>query len=148
MGTGVLRLGAGIDLLGCEYLGGCPVVGPGVLNKVELHLDRQGLTLAIPPQGLFTLAAAHPVLTLTWPEITTLSTTTVDPGRVKLTPGRVARRALDVLRMRLDLSDRLSVGTPGWTMTVGVRVGADELARRLSELLAGTDGPTPAVTAG
>jgi hypothetical protein len=90
MRAGVLALGPQIDLLGCEYLGGCPAVGPRVLNKVELHFDAQGLTVAVAPQGLFTLAAAHPVLALSWPEITVLSATTVPAGRTPLTLGRVA----------------------------------------------------------
>ncbi len=141
-------MGPRIDLLGCEYLGGCPAVGPRVLNKVELHLDRDGLTLAVATQGLFTLAAAHPVLTLSWPEITALSATTSRSARTPLTPSRIARRVFDVLTMRLDLPDRLTIGTPEWTMTVGVRVPADELAQGLRELLAGSDGPTPAVIAG
>jgi hypothetical protein len=140
-------LGPQIDLLGCEYLGGCPAVGPRVLNKVEMHFDPIGLTIAVAPQGLFTLAAAHPVLTLTWPEITVLSATTIPSGRPPLTPGRVARRALDVLTMRLDLPDRLRIGTEEWTMTVGVRMAADELAESLRQLLAGSEGPTPVVTA-
>jgi hypothetical protein len=141
-------LGPRLDLLGCEYLGGCPAVGARVLNKVELHLDREGLTVDVAPQGLFTLAAAHPVLTLTWPEITVLSATTARSARTPLTPSRVARRVFGVLTMRLDLPDRLMIGTPEWTMTVGVRVPADELAQGLRELLAGSDGPTPAVIAG
>jgi len=53
----------------------------------------------------------------------------------------------DVLTMRLDLPDRLMIGTPEWTMTVGVRVAADELAQGLRELLGSSDGPTPAVIA-
>jgi len=140
-------LGPRIDLLGCEYLGGCPAVGARVLNKVELHLDREGLTLAVATQGLFALAAAHPVLTLTWPEITVLSATTARSARSSVTPSRVARRVFDVLTMRLDLPDRLMIGTPEWTMTVGVRVAADELAQGLRELLGSSDGPTPAVIA-
>ena len=56
----------GIDLVGCEYLGGCPTVGSRLINKVELHIDGDGMTLAVAPQGLFTLAPAHPILVLGW----------------------------------------------------------------------------------
>jgi hypothetical protein len=88
-------LAAPVDLLGCEYLGGCPAIGSRVLNKVELHFDHEGLMVALAAQGLFTLATAHPVLTLAWPEITSLtpSTRTDQPGaaanRVLRAAGRV-----------------------------------------------------------
>ncbi|HSS08472.1 MAG TPA: hypothetical protein VLL25_01210 [Acidimicrobiales bacterium] len=143
----MFQLGPGIDLLGCEYLGGCPSLGSRVLNKVELHFDSEGLTVAIAPQGLFTLAAARPVLTMSWPEITVLSATNTHAGRKPLTPSRLARRTFNVLTMRLDFPDHLMIGTPAWTMTLGVRVAANDLTRALRELLGNLDGPTPAVTA-
>jgi hypothetical protein len=139
-------LGARIDLLGCEYLGGCPSVGTRVLNKVELHFDPAGLAVAIAPQGLFTLAGAHPVLALPWEEITALSATTVQHAAESL-PIRLARSALKVVTMRLNLPDQLTVGSGDWTMTVGVRMAADELTASLRDLLAGIDGPVPAITA-
>lgn len=138
-------MAAQIDLLGCEYLGGCPTVGSRVLNKVELHFDDQGLTVAIAPQGLFTAAAARPVVSLTWPEITSLSAATrPEPTR------RTARwltRGLDIVRMRLDLHDELAVATATWTMMVGVRIATADLVDALHELLLSVAGPTPLVTA-
>jgi len=139
-------MGVGIDLLGCEYLGGCPTIGTRVLNKVELHFDDDGLTVAIAPQGLFTLAASRPVLTLSWPEITVLSATTSRPGPPPLISGLV-RSVLNVCTMRLDLPDQLTIGTRAWTMTVGVRVAAAELKSARQELLASRDGPAPAIRA-
>jgi hypothetical protein len=139
-------LESGIDLIGCEYLGGCPTVGSRVLNKVQLHFDSEGLTVAVAPQGLFTLAAARPVLAVPWSEITQLRATTTRPRRMSFTARRVARLAVDVLTMRLDLPDQLVIGTPAWAMTVGVRVTPTELTRALHELLASRDGPAPAVT--
>jgi hypothetical protein len=147
MGTGDAQLEPGIDLIGCEYLGGCPTVGSRVLNKVQLHFDSQGLTVAIAAQGLFTLAAARPVLFLAWPEITVLSLTTTRRGQMSSTARRLARAVVNVLTMRLDLPDRLAIATSAWTMTVGVRVAATELATALQDLLAGREGPSPAVTA-
>jgi hypothetical protein len=140
-------LGPEIDLLGCEYLGGCPTVGSRVLNKVELHFNSDGMTIAIAPQGLFTPGPARPALVLAWPEITVLSVTNTRPGPTPLTPKRLVRCVLNVLAMRLDLPDRLAIGTPAWTMTVGVRVSATQLTRALQELLANRDGPAPVVTA-
>lgn len=137
----------GIDIAGCEYLGGCPTVGSRVLNKVQLHFDSEGLTVAIAPQGLFTLAPARPVLVLAWREITTLSATTTRPRRASLAPKWLAHFVADVLTMRLDLPDQITVGTPAWTMTVGVRVAAAELTAALQALLASRDGPAPAITA-
>jgi hypothetical protein len=138
-------LAAQIDLLGCEYLGGCPTVGSRVLNKVELHFDGHGLTVAIAPQGLFTPAAARPVVTLIWPEITSLSATT-RPGPSRRTARWLARGA-DIIRMRLDLRDELAVATPTWTMMVGVRIATTDLVDALHELLLSVAGPTPLVTA-
>jgi hypothetical protein len=135
-----------IDLLGCEYLGGCPRIGPKVLNKVELHFTDDGLTVAIAPQGLFTLATAHPVLELTWKQISCLSITHTHPGRRSATPMRAARSAVKVLTMRLDLPYRLAVETPEWIMNIGVRIAPDDLAARLHQLLDGCAGPTPHVT--
>jgi hypothetical protein len=137
-----------IDLLGCEYLGGCPSVGSRVLNKVELHFDDEGLTIAIAPQGLFTLAAARPVLALPWSEITVLSATKTQNSLMAISPRRLLRLALNLSTMRLDLPDRLAIGTRAWTMTVGVRVPADELADDLRDLVASRNGPSPAITAG
>jgi hypothetical protein len=137
-----------IDLLGCEYLGGCPSVGSRVLNKVELHFDDEGLTIAIAPQGLFTLAAARPVLALPWTEITVLSATKTQNSLMAISPRRLLRLALNLSTMRLDLPDRLAIGTRAWTMTVGVRVPADELAGDLRDLVASRNGPSPAITAG
>ncbi|MDP9073865.1 MAG: hypothetical protein M3N98_06740, partial [Actinomycetota bacterium] len=77
---------AGIDLLGCEYLGGCPTVGPRVLNKVRLHFDTEGLTVSIATQGLFTPAEARPVVILAWSEITALSVTSTRPGQSPRSP--------------------------------------------------------------
>lgn len=138
-------MGAGIDLLGCEYLGGCPSIGPKVLNKVELHFSDDGLTVAIAPQGLFTLATAHPVLELSWHEIRLLSTTVTRPGPRSTTPMRAVRSAVKVLTMRLDLPYQLAVETPEWIMSVGVRVAPDDLAAQLQQLLDGRPGPTPQV---
>jgi hypothetical protein len=138
-------VGAGIDLFGCEYLGGCPDIGPKVLNKVELHFTNDGLTVAIAPQGLFTLAAAHPVLDLGWHEIRHLSTQPTDPGR-STTPRRAVRSAIKVLTMRLDLPAQLAVETPHWIMRIGVRVAPDDLAAQLRQLLDRCPGPTPPVT--
>jgi hypothetical protein len=121
------------------------MVGSRVLNKVELHFDNLGLCVAVATQGLFTLAPARPILTLAWPEITALAVTTSGPRQ--LTAKRLARATVNVLTMRLDLPDRLAIGTPGWTMTVGVRVAAGQLAELLRELIAGLTGPAPAVTA-
>jgi hypothetical protein len=143
----VLNLEPGIDLTGCEYLGGCPTIGPRVLNKVQLHFDSNGLTVAIAPQGLFTLAPARPVLVLAWPEITVLSAETTRPRRMSFTPGRLARSIVDVLTMRLDLADQLAIGTPTWTMTIGARVAAAELTTALQALLASRDGHEPKLTA-
>jgi hypothetical protein len=51
--------------------------------------------------------------------------------------------------MRLDLPDQLTIGTPAWTMTVGVRVPAVELTATLQQLLASREGgPAPAATRG
>jgi hypothetical protein len=126
-----------------------PGIGPRRLNKVELHFDSEGLTVAIALQGLFTMAAARPVLVLAWPEITALSATNTRPGPTptRLTPGRLVRAVVNVLTTRLDLPDQLAIATAGWTMTVGVRVAAAELSRAIQELLASRDGPAPAVTA-
>jgi hypothetical protein len=132
-------------LLGCEYLGGCPAIGARVLNKVELHFDNQGLRVAVAPQGVFTLVAPRPVLSLAWSEITVLAATTTRARPSPLVP-RLARSLLKVCTMRLDLADQLAVGTPMWTMTVGVRVGAAELTAALQELLASCGRPTPVVT--
>ncbi len=140
-------MGTGIDLLGCEYLGGCPTLGSRVLNKVELHFDSEGLTVAIPPQGLFTLAAPHAVLSLTWREVTALSASGTAPRPSPLL-ARLARSTVKVCTMRLDLPDQLTIGTEAWTMTVGVRVGVAELTAALRALLASRDdGPTPVVAA-
>jgi hypothetical protein len=148
MATGSARRPSPIDLLGCEYLGGCPTVGSRVLNKVQLHIDLDGLTVAVAAQGLFTLAVARPVLFLAWPEITFLSVTTTDAGRMSVATRRVVHSVVNVLTMRLGLRDRLAIGTPAWTVTVGVRVAAAELTRALQDLLFGREGPSPAVTAG
>lgn len=139
-------MGAGIDLVGCEYLGGCPKIGPKVLNKVELHFTDDGLTVAIAPQGLFTLATAHAVLELGWHEIRHLSTQPTDPRPPSTTPMRAVRAAIKVLTMRLDLPAQLAIETPEWIMRVGVRVAPDDLAARLQHLLDGCPGPTPRVT--
>jgi hypothetical protein len=144
---GGAQLGGQIDLLGCEYLGGCPSLGSRVLNKMELHFDGSGLTVAVAPQGLFTLAGARPVLSLTWPDITSLSASTTRPRSTPLAPGRLMRSVVNVLTMRLDLADQLSVRTSAWTMTVGVRAAAADLTAALEDLLASIDGPAPAVTA-
>ena len=135
-------MGSEVNLLGCEYLGGCPAVGSRILNKVELHFDSTGLSVAVAPQGLFTLAPARPVLTLTWPEITVLSATTTRP-RQRFSVKRLARATVNLLTMRLDLPDQLAIGTPEWTMTVGVRVDAVELAGALEELVAGRGADQP-----
>ncbi|GAC1534000.1 MAG: hypothetical protein NVS3B12_14150 [Acidimicrobiales bacterium] len=119
----------GIDLLGCEYLGGCPSIGTRVLNKVELHFDRAGLTVAIAPQGLFTIAAPRAVVVLRWAEITELSATTRPVGTNALR--RLWRRFVDVVTIRLDLPHELVVGTATWTMRFGVRVEASELSTAL-----------------
>jgi hypothetical protein len=139
-------VGAGIDLYGCEYLGGCPNIGPKVLNKVELHFSDNGLTVAIAPQGLFTPATAHAVLELAWPEIRHLSARPTNPGPPSTTPMRAVRSAIKVLTMRLDLPAQLAIETSAWSMRVGVRVAPDELAARLQHLLDGCPGPTPRVT--
>ncbi|MGO9874185.1 MAG: hypothetical protein ACLPVY_10330 [Acidimicrobiia bacterium] len=139
-------MGAGIDLLGCEYLGGCPSIGPKVLNKVELHFTDDGLTVAIAPQGLFTLATAHPVLELSWQQISVLSMTEAHPGPPSATPRRAVRSAVKVLTMRLDLPYRLAIETPEWIMNIGVRVAPDDLVTRLQQLLDGCAGPKPQVT--
>ena len=141
-------MGPGVDLLGCEYLGGCPAVGSRVLNKVELHFAEDGLTVAVAPQGLFTLAYAKPVLVLAWSDITVLSATTTRTGPTPLKPLQFAHAIVNVLRMRLDLPDQLAIGTSDWTMKVGVRLAADELALALNQLLTGHAGPKPAITAG
>ncbi len=44
---GGAHVGPTIDLLGCEYIGGCPLIGSPVLNKVEFHFDVDGLTVAV-----------------------------------------------------------------------------------------------------
>lgn len=121
-------------------------MGSRVLNKVELHFDADGLSVAVAPQGLFTLAGARPALSLTWPEITVLSATNI---RAVGTPvlARVLRGALNVCRMRLDLPDQLTIGTNAWTMSVGVRRPAPELETALQQLRA-SGGPTPAVSPG
>lgn len=139
-------MGAGIDLLGCEYLGGCPSIGRNVLNKVELHFTDDGLTVAIAPQGLFTLATAHPVLELSWQQISLVSITQAHPGPPPAAPLRAVRSAVKVLTMRLDLPYRLAIETPEWTMSIGVRVAPDDLATRLQQLLDGCAGPKPDVT--
>jgi len=139
-------VGAGIDLLGCEYLGGCPSIGPKVLNKVELHFTDDGLTVAIAPQGLFTLATAHPVLELGWHEIRHLSTQLTDPGPPSTTPMRAVRSAIKVLTMRLALPTQLTIETSEWVMRIGVRVAPADLAAQLQHLLDGCAGPTPHVT--
>ena len=138
---------SGIDLLGCEYLGGCPTVGSRVLNKVQLHFDNVGVTVSIAPQGLFTPAAARPVLVLAWSEITTMSATNTSRRPTAHAPRRFIHSLVKVLTTRLDLPDNLLIGTPSWTMTIGVRVAAAELGRALQELLAGCAGPVPALTA-
>jgi hypothetical protein len=138
-------LRAHIDLLGCEYLGGCPTIGDKVLSKVEMHFTDAGLNVAIAPQGLFTLATAHPVLALTWTEINVLSMKQAHSGPPSATPLRALRSAVNVLTMRLDLPYQLTVETPTWTMNIGVRIAPDELAAQLHELLAGYDGPKPRV---
>src|ERR1700730_4116267 len=105
-------MGSEFDLLGCEYLGGCPIVGQRVLNKVELHFGNAGLGIAIATQGLFTLACARPVLNLTWPEITVLSTTCVP--QTPRSARRLARATVNVLAMRLNLPNQLTIATPEW----------------------------------
>ncbi|MDQ6613821.1 MAG: hypothetical protein M3083_03480 [Actinomycetota bacterium] len=140
-------MSAHIDLLGCEYLGGCPTLGSRVLNKVELHFDNDGLTVAIAPQGLFTPAAAHPVLVLAWQEITLLATTT-RPRATKPASMRLTHAVMNVFTMRLDLPDELAIGVSTWTMTVGVRVPAAQLTEDLRDLLGRLDGPAPQVTTG
>jgi len=136
-----------IDLLGCEYLGGCPALGDGVRNKVELHFDADGLMVAVAPNGLFAVAPAHPVLTLGWPEITALRVSTT-PAEDRGLLRRVARRAANVWRTRLDLDDELTVSTRGWAMALGVRARPDELAESLRHLLELADQPTSTVTVG
>jgi hypothetical protein len=140
-------VGVGIDLLGCEYLGGCPTIGTRVLNKVELHFDNEGLGVAIAAQGLFTLAASRPVLSLAWPEITVLLATTTGPGPPPPLISSLVRSVLNVCTMRLDLSDQLTVGTAAWTMTVGVRVAAADLNSAFQVLLASRGRPGPAIRA-
>lgn len=136
---------AGIDLLGCEYLGGCPTIGSKVLNKVEVHFTNDGLTVAIAPQGLFTLATAHPALTLTWAEIDAVSLTHTHPGPTSATSRRAARSAVNVLTMRLNLPYQLAIATSDWTMNLGVRVAPDDLCGQLQQLLSGCQGPRPRV---
>ena len=138
-------MSAGIDLIGCEYLGGCPTIGSKVLNKVELHFSCDGLNVAIAPQGLFTLATAHPVLTLGWPEVTRVSMRPSHPGRAPAATIRAVRSAVRVLTMRLDLPFQLTIETAGWIMNVGVRVAPDELGPKLQQLLDASSGPTPQV---
>ncbi|GAC1317040.1 MAG: hypothetical protein NVSMB12_14470 [Acidimicrobiales bacterium] len=138
-------MGAGVDLYGCEYLGGCPMIGTRVLNKVELHFDSDGLTVAIAPQGLFTLAASRPVLALAWPEITALSATKARPPLPRISS--LVRAVLNVSTMRLDLPDQLAIATSAWTMTFGVRVAAAELNTTLQVLLASCGGPALAIRA-
>jgi hypothetical protein len=138
-------VGDQVDLIGCEYLGGCPAIGSKVLNKVELHFGDAGLAVAIAPQGLFTLAAAHPVLELSWPEITRLSVVSAHPGKPPAPRRRAFRSAVNVLTMRLDLPYQLVIETPEWVMNLGVRVAPDELASQLQQLLDGRGGPTPPV---
>ena len=147
IGGGGPTLASGIDLLGCEYLGGCPTIGSRVLNKVELHIDADGVTVAIAPQGLFTPAAARPVLSLRWSEITTISVTNAQAGHPRHLRPRLVRAVVKVATMRLDLADQLVLGTAAWTMTVGVRVSSDELTQAVKRLLTGCAGPTPAVPA-
>jgi hypothetical protein len=139
-------VGAGIDLFGCEYLGGCPDIGTKVLAKVELHFTDDGLTVAIAPQGLFTLAAAHPVLELGWHEIRHLATQLADPGPPSTTPMRAVRSAIKVLTMRLDLPAQLAIDTRAGIIRFGVRVAPDDLAAQLRQLLNGCSGQIPAVT--
>jgi hypothetical protein len=139
-------LGTSIDLLGCEYLGGCPTIGSKVLSKVELHFSDDGLAVAIAPQGLFTLATPHPVLALTWADIDIVSMKHAHPGQPSATPFRALRSAVNVLTMRLDLPYQLNVATSDWTMNIGVRVAPDDLASQLRQLLDRCDGPTPQVT--
>jgi hypothetical protein len=103
---------------------------------------------SIAPQGLFTLAAPRPVLALPWTEITVLSATKTQNSLMAISPRRLLRLALNLSTMRLDLPDRLAIGTRAWTMTVGVRVPADELAGDLRDLVASRNGPSPAITAG
>ncbi|GAC1598895.1 MAG: hypothetical protein NVS3B21_24840 [Acidimicrobiales bacterium] len=124
-------MAVGIDLLGCEYLGGCPAIGQRVLNKVELHFDPVGLTVAVAPQGLFTVAAPRAVVVLRWAEITTLSATTrpVQTNSFR----RLWRRLVDVVTIRLDLPHELVVGTTTWAMRFGVRAEASELSSALAE---------------
>ncbi|GAC1534024.1 MAG: hypothetical protein NVS3B1_28510 [Marmoricola sp.] len=124
-------MATGIELLGCEYLGGCPSIGARVLNKVELHFDTAGLTVAIGPQGLFTAAAPRPVVVLRWAEITVLSATTrpVETNSIR----RLWRRVVDVVTIRLDLPHELIVGTTTWTMRFGVRAEASELSSALAD---------------
>jgi hypothetical protein len=138
-------LSAGIDLIGCEYLGGCPAIGSKVLNKVELHFSTDGLHVAIAPQGLFTPATAHPVLTLGWPEITRVSMRPAHPGHAPAPTMRAVRSAVKVLTMRLDLPYQLTIETAGWLMNVGVRVAPDALVPQLQQLLDASGGPTPPV---
>ena len=138
-------MGACIDLLGCEYLGGCPTLGDKVLGKVELHFNDDGLTVAIAPQGLFTLATAHPALTLNWAEISVLSMKPAHAGPRSSSPVRAVRSAVNVLAMRLDLPYQLTVETPDWTMRVGVRMAPVDLTAQLRGLLESRDGPTPQV---
>jgi hypothetical protein len=140
-------LGEAIDLLGCEYLGGCPTVGRRARNKVELHFDGRGLTVAIAPQGLFTPAAAHPVVALTWPEMSALSLTTARREQPAPTLRRVVRSMANVLTVRLDLPYRLAIRTPEWTMDLGVRVAPSDLAVKLNDLLANRDLAVPIVMA-
>lgn len=140
-------MGPAVDLLGCEYLGGCPVVGSRVLNKVELHFDGTGLTVAVAPQGLFALAEARPVLVLAWPDISVLRLTQAGAGPSRPNLGQLVRSAVNMLTMRLDLPNRLAVETPAWTMEIGVRTAPADLAHRLNELLSGRDGAIPVVAA-
>jgi hypothetical protein len=141
-------VGACIDLLGCEYLGGCPAIGEKVLGKVELHLTGDGLRVAIAPQGLFTVATAHTVLALAWSEIEVVSITPAHAPTSAPAPLRVVRSAVNVLTMRLDRPYRLTVGTREWSMEIGVRVAPDDLGPQLRHLLDGCAGPTPRVATG
>jgi hypothetical protein len=135
-----------IDLRGCEYLGGCPTIGTKVLSKVELHFTDNGLSVAITPQGLFTLATAHPVLTLTWAEITNLALKQAHPGRPPATALKAVRSARNILTMRLDLPYQLAVQTAAWTMNLGVRAEPKELARQLQQLIDRCGEPRPQLT--
>ena len=141
-------MGACIDLLGCEYLGGCPAIGERTLGKVEVHLTEEGLRVAIAPQGLFTLATAHTALALAWSDIEVMSIAAAHAASRPPAPIRAVRSAVNVLTMRLDRPYRLTVGTRDWSMEIGVRVGPDDLVPQLRRLLDGCAGPTPRIAAG